>query len=318
VPDVLVLAGGGVLGEAWMSALLAGVEAGAGIDFRRAETFVGTSAGAIVAASLSGGRRPSRPTGAANRADEERGPEDAFARAAPDSQPERAPRTRDVLREAAARRLGAATAAAGAPLAPAALALGAPAGALVRALVLAGLPEGTRSLSQISRQFDRAGARFDGRLRVCAVDRASGRRVVFGAPGAPAAGVGEAVAASCAIPGVFHPVLIGGRAYVDGGVWSPTNLDAATVGRETEVLCLNPTGSLTADPVAPLGLVRTAFRTAEALELTTLRRRGARVRIVSPDERAAALMGTDLMASGPRERVARAGYRQGLALAGGG
>src|SRR5204862_7002728 len=87
-------------------------------------------------------------------------------------------------------------------------------------------------------------ARFDGRLRVCTVDRASGRRVVFGAAGAPEASVADAVQASCAIPGVFKPVRIDAREYVDGVAWSVTNLDAAPVSRDTRVLCLAPTGAL--------------------------------------------------------------------------
>src|SRR5436309_3594394 len=60
-PDVLVLGGGGVLGEAWMMGVLAGLEDANGIDTRQAEYFVGTSAGAIVAAHLVAGRTPRRP-----------------------------------------------------------------------------------------------------------------------------------------------------------------------------------------------------------------------------------------------------------------
>ena len=60
-PDVLVLASGGTLGEAWMSGLLAGVEDAVGHDFRATESFVGTSAGALVAAALVAGQRPRRP-----------------------------------------------------------------------------------------------------------------------------------------------------------------------------------------------------------------------------------------------------------------
>ena len=100
----------------------------------------------------------------------------------------------------------------------------------------------TRSLGRLGSHLDSLGARFDGRLRIAAVDRASGRRVMFGAPGAPPARRSrEAVLASCAVPGVFAPVRIGGREYVDGGVWSPTNLDAAPAGRGSSVLCLVPT-----------------------------------------------------------------------------
>src|SRR5947209_20460745 len=61
-PDVLVLGGGGVLGEAWMMGVLAGIEEATGFDLRRCEGFVGTSAGAIVAAHLVAGNSPRRPT----------------------------------------------------------------------------------------------------------------------------------------------------------------------------------------------------------------------------------------------------------------
>src|SRR5690349_17591858 len=57
-PDVLVLGGGGILGEAWMSSLLAGFGEATGWDPRDVRGFVGTSAGAIVAASLAAGEPP--------------------------------------------------------------------------------------------------------------------------------------------------------------------------------------------------------------------------------------------------------------------
>ncbi|HET6551154.1 MAG TPA: patatin-like phospholipase family protein, partial [Solirubrobacter sp.] len=58
LPDALVLGVGGTLGEAWLRGVLGGLEAGAGLDFRRCEYFLGTSAGSIVAATLAAGRRP--------------------------------------------------------------------------------------------------------------------------------------------------------------------------------------------------------------------------------------------------------------------
>src|SRR5271170_6478616 len=60
-PDILVLGAGGVLGEAWLSGVLAGLEEGADLDMRLCEHFVGTSAGAMVAARLVAGERPRRP-----------------------------------------------------------------------------------------------------------------------------------------------------------------------------------------------------------------------------------------------------------------
>jgi NTE family protein len=57
-PQVLVLGGGGILGEAWMSAVLVGLEDAAGFEARQCEGYVGTSAGSIVAAVLAAGVDP--------------------------------------------------------------------------------------------------------------------------------------------------------------------------------------------------------------------------------------------------------------------
>ena len=154
-------------------------------------------------------------------------------------------------------------------------------------------------------EVDRWGATFDGRLRVCTVDAGNGRRVVFGSRSAPPASVGQAVAASCAIPAVFAPVRIGDRLYVDGGAWSPTNADAAPAGRGDRVLLLEPTAVL----------VRGALRGAALLEAVALRSRGAAVQIVTPDDSARPLMGR-LMDPDRGGHVLAAGYRQGLALGG--
>jgi NTE family protein len=59
-PSVLVLGGGGLLGEAWMTGVLAGYEDATGAEVRAGRRFVGTSAGSIVAASLVAGRSPRR------------------------------------------------------------------------------------------------------------------------------------------------------------------------------------------------------------------------------------------------------------------
>jgi NTE family protein len=301
-PDVLVLAGGGVLGEAWMTGVLGGIEDAAGIDLRRTEAFVGTSAGSIVAARLAAGRSPRRP---ADRGDDTAG--DAAGEEG---------RTGASLVRGALRTAGAAAWAGTAPAASAALALGAPGGALVRAALLARMPTGERSLDRLRDHLRGWDVRFDGRLRVCVVDRRNGRRVVFGAPGSPPADVADAVVASCSIPWMFEAVEIGGREYVDGGVWSVTNLDAAPAGRDTHVLCLNTVAGL--DPRSRgMAALRRAFRVGAELETQLLRRRGARVRHVAPDREAAGAIGPDLMDPGASARVLAAGYRQGRALAAG-
>ena len=55
-----------------------------------------------------------------------------------------------------------------------------------------------------------------------ATDIQSGKEVVFGS-----GNTGTAVRASCSIPGIFRPVNILGKVYVDGGVVSPVAVDAA-------------------------------------------------------------------------------------------
>ena len=183
-----------------------------------------------MAATLAGGRRPEAGTGPAR----------AWARHAP-----RRSATR-LLGRARAAPLGVAAAS---PFVPLALAGAAPAGPRAAGRRAARRAAGDpRRSGGLGEHLDALGARFDGRLRVAAVDRRSGRRVMFGAPGAPPAEVAEAVLASCAVPGVFAPVEIGGREYVDGGVWSPANLDAAPAGRGAEVLCLVPTARAAASP----------------------------------------------------------------------
>jgi NTE family protein len=287
-PDVLVLGGGGVLGEAWMNAVLAGVEEASGFDARDCEGYVGTSAGSIVGAALAGGMRPSARLGEL--------PEQPSGEEAPGS-----------VENVATRTLRAGVATAAAPVAALALPTMAPGGAFVRRLALGRAPRGTQSLRGLGSRIDSMGAHWDGRLAVAAVELESGRRVMFGRDGAPEASVGQAVEASCAIPTYFQPVEIGGREYVDGGAWSPTNLDTARVRRGTQVLCLNPTGS-----IAALGLASRSIARVEAL---VLERRGAKVQIVSPDDGSVEAIGPNLMEPGRRAEVIAAGVAQGRRLA---
>lgn len=68
--------------------------------------------------------------------------------------------------------------------------------------------------------------RWPGRPTVIvAYDVAERRRVAFGTLSAPDVGLADAVAASSAIPLLFHPHVVAGRSYVDGGVASGTHLD---------------------------------------------------------------------------------------------
>lgn len=265
-----------------MTGVLAGYEDATGADVRGCRRFVGTSAGSIVAASLVAGRSPRRPGSAKASA------------IPPGESPGGAPSPfADASR--AGRQVS--------NIVVGAAALAARVGAPIRALALRALPEGRRSIAAFGDEVDRWGATFDGRLRVCTVDAGNGHRVVFGSRSAPPASVGQAVAASCAIPAVFAPVRIGDRLYVDGGAWSPTNADAAPAGRGDRVLLLEPTAVL----------VGGALRAAALLEAVALRSRGAVVQIVTPDDSARPVM-RRLMDPDRGGRVLAAGYQQGLAL----
>ena len=291
--NILVLGVGGILGEAWMSGFLAGSAHATGVDYRNVDALMGTSAGSIVAAQLAAGAEPQRP------------------RKWADTRSASVPEDRQGAIRAATERAGRLYLSAISPLAAPALSAATPAAALARAALLASIPRGTIPLDDLHARVTALRSRFDGRLRVVAVERASGRRIVFGAPGAPPASVADAVVASCAIPGVLRPAQIGGREYVDGGVWSPTNLDAAPVGRGDRVLCLVPTAFLGGASAFPLRTLAAGWRLTTAVEAEAARRRGATVTVVGPDAGARAAMGTSLMDPRPRERVVAEGFRQG-------
>lgn len=94
-------------------------------------------------------------------------------------------------------------------------------------------------------------------LRLTAIDTATGELIVFD----KGSGVGlvDAVAASCAVPGAWPPVTIGGRRYMDGGVGSAVNLvlaegcDVAVVLVPAGESAPSPFGSGAAEEIAAFG-----------------------------------------------------------------
>lgn len=111
----------------------------------------------------------------------------------------------------------------------------------------------------------------------------------------------DAVAASCAVPGVWPPVTIEGRRYLDGGVRSGTNADL--VGHCDRILVLAPTTDvpLIADDVA---LAAMAARSEAPGHL-----------IISPDTASVAAIGPDSLDLATRAPAATAGRAQGRAIA---
>ena len=145
-------------------------------------------------------------------------------------------------------------------------------------------------------------------LRVVACDYATGRRVAFGARGAPAADLADAVAASCAIPGFYRPVTIGGRRYVDGGMYSTSNLDLVRDHELDVVICLNPTSSL--HPVRALDprewgalVFRRASGRRVGSERKKLLARGIAVVLIQPTGDDLETMSRNLMSTRNRDRV---------------
>ncbi len=69
---------------------------------------------------------------------------------------------------------------------------------------------------------------------VVATDLASGEKIVF-----RSGNTGMAVSASCAVPGIFQPVVINGRSYVDGGLVSPVPVGEARALGADFVIAVN-------------------------------------------------------------------------------
>ena len=86
-----------------------------------------------------------------------------------------------------------------------------------------------------------------------ATDIQRGKEVVFGS-----GNTGAAVRASCSIPGIFRPVTIAGRTYIDGGVVSPVAVDAARRLGADVVIAVDVSGDVEA--AAPKGTVETILQ----------------------------------------------------------
>jgi len=91
-----------------------------------------------------------------------------------------------------------------------------------------------------------------------ATDIGSGQETVFGK-----GNTGSAVRASCAIPGVFRPVRIGDRTYVDGGLVSPVAVDAARRMGANVVIAVDITGDV--DGSVPEGTLDTIFHSINVM-----------------------------------------------------
>ena len=267
----LVLGGGGITGIAWEIGVLTGL-AESGTDLTGADLVVGTSAGSVVGAQLTGGStleemyaRQLEPPAREKIARMSRADLARYGWAMLVS------RGRDVEFR---RRIG--------------------------TLALAAEKAGVTPTEQ--ERLDVIGSRLvsrewpDRALVITAVDAATGEFRTFDrGSGVPLL---QAVAASCAVPGVYPPVTVGGRRYVDGGMRSAANADLARGYDRVVVLAPIPRG------VGPIASVDA--------QVTGLL---ARVAVVAPDEGSRTAIGRNVLDPAAREPAARAGRAQAASVA---
>lgn len=277
---------GGTLGFAWTAVALRCLEDALDWDARTAEVLLGTSAGAEVVAALGAGRSPQDLLDALD--------------GLPSADP--------LLARHVATHPGAV---------PPLPRPGLPARRLVRRgladrsaySAAAGLLPHGRGDATWLREYGDALAGPRGWVEhpatwLVAADVATGRRTLLGSPGAPAR-LGEAVAASWAIPGWFPPVRIGPTRYVDGGAVSSVSADLLLghgldgLDGLDEVVVVAPMTSEGGAPARGLARVERVLRRQMTRgldrEVAALRAAGVRVVRVEPGPAELAAMGPNFM-----------------------
>lgn len=305
----LVLGAGGVVGASWLIGALDALESETGWKAADADRIVGTSAGSVIGALAASGIEAAYMGAYASGRSL-----DAFAEA-------------ELRAERQVASAGAAKGDAGPggefrlqralpPLGPGSWRLGLstllhPMRHAPAVLVAGWLPRGfisTQPIRELVETFVPGDWPEHPSYWAVGADYSSGRRVPFGREDAPPATVGEAVAASCAIPGFYHPVKIAGKRYVDGGICSASNLDLLCGEGLDLVVCLNPMSSLAAaaggSPAERLGaLLRGVTGRRLGHEARKLREAGTQVVILQPSKEDVALMGLNLMSGSRRLKV---------------
>jgi NTE family protein len=285
----LVLGGGGPVGIAWETGLAAGLAEG-GLDLREADLIIGTSAGSAVGAQLALGRDPATMAAAVKGQASAQPP----AAAGGGGSPSPAPNLTELMRL----------------MANAASADGAPEVARVELGKFA-LAAQTVSEESFIAGFGRtlSGAAWPERPFACfAVDTADGTFVTWdNDSGVPLA---TAVASSCSVPGVYPPITINGRRYMDGGMRSGTNIDLVA-GYEV-VLAVIVRAAVPPGPPNPMAEIT---RVRLEAEIEAVRRAGGSVEVIVPDDEAIEAFGLNLMDGSRRGVAVEAGLRQGRAEA---
>ena len=279
----LVLGGGGPVGIAWETGLAAGL-AESGINFADADLIIGTSAGSAVGAQLAMGRQPQQMFAAvsADAGNTRLGPTRANTGAggqAPNLMPlmelmQKASRD-DIAPEEVRKEIGAFA-----------------------------LSATTMSEEDFIATFGRMLASSESwptkKYTCTAVDALTGEFQAWSNDsGVP---LSRAIASSCSVPGIYPPITINGRRYIDGGMRSGTNADLAKGYDNVIVVAVTAGGE---GPMAEAGAKRLEG------ELNVLRESGSKVSLVSPDAASREAFGLNLMDFTKRAGAAEAGLAQG-------
>lgn len=109
-------------------------------------------------------------------------------------------------------------------------------------------------------------------FRAVATNLQTGEEIVFAT-----GNTGRAVRASCSIPGVFQPVRIVDKAYVDGGVVSPVAVDAARKAGADVVIAVDISAGVSV--TVPQGILDTILQSIDIMyaKISTIQLRGADV-----------------------------------------
>ena len=277
----LVLGGGGPVGIAWETGFIGGL-ASCGVLLSEAELIIGTSAGSMVGAQLALGRSPEsmlasqRALGEQTRkAASETGDAGPGSASMAELQPlfERMQKVMSGEGDAEALRREIGAFALAAKTMPEEQWLG-----TFGFLLGAEWPEKRFVATAVDAE--------DGSFKMW--DRDSGLEL------------GRAVASSCTVPGIFPPVLINGRRYIDGGMRSATNADlAAGYGKVVVV-------AVTAGANVPERL-----RAGLDRELEKIRESGE-AELIVPGQPSVEAFGPNLMDGSRRSAAVEAGFEQGI------
>jgi NTE family protein len=297
----LVLGAGGIQGGAWLTGGLDALAAETGWDPASADYVVGTSAGSMIGALCASGVPPWFMV-AHSRGETFDSVSDARGRPAAES--DRSAGAGFRLERALP------------PIGPgswrlALRTLARPRGYTPATVATGWLPRGIFSVDGLKdtiRSVVPSGWSAHPNLWIVACDYETGRRVPFGRSDAPPADLADAVAASCAIPGIYHPVTIHGRRYVDGGIYSTSNADILKDEDLDLVICLNPTSTLhPIRAINPRDAVNLIFQRASGRRLghetKKLRAAWNEVVLIQPLREDLEAMGPNLMRRDNRNKV---------------